>query len=201
MGESHHVAPKHRWSGSTNVDRNKTVVLLRDMLITPSGGLLIGFEDGYISHRNRGQASWSLPLVSLRPPLWEPSVRRPVQSDKTHRLESPATAPIECLAASPEFIAFPALLVDENQIVNFRDATRSCLQELVNKAKLTSPTVEQNTPLSMILGSKQAEITHRCTYSRPHRALGDEQLVSTLVYGDHVSWEQLVAAYGGVEVY
>lgn len=113
-----------------------------------------------------------------------------------------ATAPLERLAVSPELITFPALPDNENQIiVNFRDAIRDCLQELVNKAKQTSPIINQKTTLSMILGSKQAEITHRCTYSRPHRAVCDGRLVSTLIYGDHVSWEQLIAAYGGFKLY
>jgi aminoglycoside phosphotransferase (APT) family kinase protein len=46
-----------------------------------------------------------------------------------------ATAPLERLAVSPEFITFPAIPDNENQvIVNFREATRDCLQEPVNKA-------------------------------------------------------------------
>ena len=51
------------------------------------------------------------------------------------------------------------------------------------------------TPLSRIFGSKQAEITHRCTYSFLHRALWDGQLVARLMYGDNVTWEQLVRVY------
>ncbi|KAG6017128.1 hypothetical protein E4U54_008242 [Claviceps lovelessii] len=112
-----------------------------------------------------------------------------------------ATAPLERLAVSPEFITFPALPDNENQIIiDFRDATRNCLQELVSKSKQTW-TCDKKTTLSMILGSKQAEITHRCTYSRPYRAVCDGRLVSTLIYGDHVSWEQLIAVYGKVKCY
>ncbi|KAF5136338.1 hypothetical protein E5D57_000098 [Metarhizium anisopliae] len=115
-----------------------------------------------------------------------------------------ATAPLKRLAVSPEFITFPALPDQENQpIVAFRDATRNCLQELVNKNKTeqSSAAIGRKTTLSMILGSKQAEITHRCTYSRPHRAVCDGRLVSRLIYGDKVSWEQLVAVYGGIKLY
>ncbi|QPH04275.1 hypothetical protein C2857_001157 [Epichloe festucae Fl1] len=124
--------------------------------------------------------------------------------DRLHVIDwsQAATAPLERLAVSPELITFPALPSSENQIIiDFRDAVRDCLQELVNKAKRTSPTADHKTKLYMILGSKQAEITHRCTYSRPYRALCDGRLVSTLIYGDGVSWKQLVAAYGGVEFY
>lgn len=110
-----------------------------------------------------------------------------------------ATAPLERLAVSPEFITFPALPDEENQIiVNFRNATRDSLQELVNRAQRSSPVVDRKTTLSMILGSRQAEITHRCTYSRPHRALCDGRLVSSLIYRAKISWEQLVAVYGEV---
>lgn len=115
-----------------------------------------------------------------------------------------ATAPLERLAVSPEFITFPALPGQENQpIVAFRDATRNCLQEMVNKTEQeqSSVAIGRKTTLSMILGSKQAEITHRCTYSRPHRAVCDGRLVSRLIYGDKVSWEQLVAVYGGIKLY
>jgi hypothetical protein len=110
------------------------------------------------------------------------------------------TAPLERLAVSPEFITFPALPDEENQIItNFREATRDYLQELENKAKQSSPTVDQKTTLAVILGSKQAEITHRCTYSRPYRAVYDGRLVSALIYGDNVSWQQLIAVYRGVK--
>ncbi|KAF4461319.1 Aminoglycoside phosphotransferase [Fusarium albosuccineum] len=113
-----------------------------------------------------------------------------------------ATAPLERLAVSPEFITFPMLEADKNQlIVNFRDATRAALHELETKAEPSSPTTKQKTMLSAILGSTRAEITHRCTYSRPYRAIFDGQLVAKIIYGSHVSWEQLVAVYGGIALY
>ncbi|KND87299.1 hypothetical protein TOPH_08043 [Tolypocladium ophioglossoides CBS 100239] len=109
-----------------------------------------------------------------------------------------ATAPLERLAVSPEFITFPGLSEEKNRvIVQFRDATRECLQELVDEVERFSPAGDRKTTLSTILGSRQAEITHRCTYSRPYRAIYDGKLVSKLIYGANVSWEQLVAVYGG----
>ncbi|KAG8415014.1 hypothetical protein J3458_008901 [Metarhizium acridum] len=113
-----------------------------------------------------------------------------------------ATAPLERLAVSPEFITFPALPDQENQvIIDFRDAVRGCLREFEDEGRRSMPSDAQKTTLSDILGTVQAEITHRCTYSRPHRAVCDARLVSALVYGTHVSWEQLVAVYGGISPY
>ncbi|KAG6183794.1 hypothetical protein E4U27_001218 [Claviceps purpurea] len=113
-----------------------------------------------------------------------------------------ATAPLERLAVSPEFITFPGISDEKNQVIlDFRATVRDCLQELVSKSEKTTPTKKKKTTLSMILGSKQADITHRCTYSRPYRAIWDGQMVAKLIYGDHVSWEQLVAAYGTVKYY
>ncbi|KAI5859873.1 kinase-like domain-containing protein [Durotheca rogersii] len=112
------------------------------------------------------------------------------------------TAPLERLAVSPEFITFPLLAPDKNQlIIDFRNATRDALHELEKRMESSPSAAKQSTALSTILGSRQAEITHRCTYSRPHRALFDGKLVSKLIYGDHVSWEQLVAVYGAVALH
>ncbi|KAI3337192.1 kinase-like domain-containing protein [Xylariaceae sp. AK1471] len=47
----------------------------------------------------------------------------------------------------------------------------------------------------------KADITHRCTYSLPHRALWDGRLVARLIYGDDVAWEQLVLVYEETDVY
>ncbi|KAG6188507.1 hypothetical protein E4U24_001377 [Claviceps purpurea] len=113
-----------------------------------------------------------------------------------------ATAPLERLAVSPEFITFPRISDEKNQVIlDFRATVRECLQELVSKSEQTAPKMNKKTTLAMILGSKQADITHRCTYSRPYRAFWDGQMVAKLIYGDNVSWEQLVAAYGGIKYY
>ncbi|KAG5989135.1 hypothetical protein E4U52_005892 [Claviceps spartinae] len=108
-----------------------------------------------------------------------------------------ATAPLERLAVSPEFITFPGISDEKNQVIlDFRATVRDCLQELVSESDPKTSAKKKKTTLSMILGSKQADITHRCTYSCPYRAIWDGQMVAKLIYGDHVSWEQLVAAYG-----
>ncbi|KAG6117969.1 hypothetical protein E4U12_001310 [Claviceps purpurea] len=113
-----------------------------------------------------------------------------------------ATAPLERLAVSPEFITFPGISDEKNQVIlDFRAIIRHCLQELVSKSEQTAPKKNKTTTLAMILGTKQGDITHRCTYSRPYRALWDGQMVAKLIYGDHVSWGQLVAAYGDIQYY
>lgn len=130
-----------------------------------------------------------------------------------------ATAPLERLAVSPEFITFPAIAAEKNQIIiDFRHAVRDCLQGLedereqaaqqqqlssnnVNQKPATTTTTTTTTMLFKILGSERAEIFHRCTYSRPYRALFDGRLVAKLIYKDKISWAQLVAAHGDVQVY
>ncbi|KAG6200444.1 hypothetical protein E4U35_006214 [Claviceps purpurea] len=70
-----------------------------------------------------------------------------------------AAAPLERLAD------------EKNQVIlDFRATIRDCLQELFSKSEQTAPSKNKLTTLSMILGSKQPDITHRCTYSRPYRA-------------------------------
>lgn len=112
------------------------------------------------------------------------------------------TAPLERLAVSPEFITFPGITDEENQvIIDFRNAVRDNLADLeANARKLASSSTSQ-TALSAILGTSRADIVHRCTYSFPHRALWDGRLVAGLIYKDKVSWEQLVAVFGDSDVY
>ncbi|KAG5989139.1 hypothetical protein E4U52_005896 [Claviceps spartinae] len=72
-----------------------------------------------------------------------------------------ATAPLERLAVSPEFITFPGISDEKNQVIlDFRATVRDCLLELVRNSEQATPTKKKKTTLSMILGSKQADITH-----------------------------------------
>jgi aminoglycoside phosphotransferase (APT) family kinase protein len=104
------------------------------------------------------------------------------------------TVPLERLAVSPEFITFPAGAAEVNQkIVAFRTLVREHLQRLEEAEGSTGT-------FSNFFGTKRAEITHRCTYSRPYRALWDGRMVAGLIYGDAVTWEQLVRVYGETEI-
>lgn len=136
------------------------------------------------------------------------------------------TVPIERLVVSPEFIPFPAGSPETNtKILTFRSYIREHLQYLektqcladkknskkrkrkctVDKQHLEKTKCAANkvspTLLSHIFGSKPADITHRCTYSLPHRAVFDGKLVAHLIYGDNIKWEQLVRVYGEMKIY
>ncbi|KAH8174145.1 phosphotransferase enzyme family protein [Sarocladium implicatum] len=109
------------------------------------------------------------------------------------------TVPMERLAVSPEFVTFPAGADENNQkIIRFRQLVIEHLQHLEVASKEAEG--DLGPFLSQVIGSKRAEITHRCTYSFPHRALWDARLVAKLIYGDHISWEQLVLIYGQMEL-
>ncbi|EGX94776.1 Protein kinase-like domain [Cordyceps militaris CM01] len=111
------------------------------------------------------------------------------------------TAPLERLAVSPEWITFPGITDEQNQVIlDFREAVRDHLRHLEAQSPHLAP-AGSKTMLLAILGTRRSDITHRCTYSFPHRALWDGRLVAKLLYQDAVSWEQLVAAHGGSQVY
>ncbi|KAG6290003.1 hypothetical protein E4U09_004635 [Claviceps aff. purpurea] len=51
-----------------------------------------------------------------------------------------ATAPLERLAVSPEFITFSGISDEKNQVIlDFRATIRDCLQELFSKSEQTAP--------------------------------------------------------------
>lgn len=54
----------------------------------------------------------------------------------------------------------------------------------------------EQTTLADIFGTVQAEIANRCALSNPRVALPYGRAVQELVYGQHVSWEQMVLAFG-----
>ncbi|KAM3563214.1 hypothetical protein MY1884_001364 [Beauveria asiatica] len=101
-----------------------------------------------------------------------------------------------------KFITFPGITDEENQvIIDFRGLVRDNLGDLEARSRESASSSGSKTTLSAILGTRRAEITHRCTYSFPHRAFWDGRLVAKLLYQDAVSWGQLVAMHGGSEVY
>ncbi|KAK4144484.1 kinase-like protein [Dichotomopilus funicola] len=111
------------------------------------------------------------------------------------------TVPLERLAVSPEFITFPAGLAEVNtSIVAFRELVREQLRLLENSRQGDEGEQIPQSTFSDLFGTRRAEITHRCTYSRPYRALWDGRMVAKLIYGIHVSWTQLVDAYGETEL-
>ncbi|RYC59629.1 hypothetical protein CHU98_g6582 [Xylaria longipes] len=108
----------------------------------------------------------------------------------------PKTVPLERLVVSPEIITFPGGSDEQNNnILTFKSLIREHLQHLEQTECLGNKT-SSTLLLSDAFGSKRAEITHRCTYSLPHRALWDGRLVARLMYGNDVAWEQLKTIMG-----
>jgi hypothetical protein len=105
------------------------------------------------------------------------------------------TVPLERLAVSPEFVTFPAGSGEQNDKIR---AFKALVHESLQRREETEASDGGSSPLLLIkfFASKRAEITHRCTYSLPHRALWDGRLVARLIYGHHVSWDQLVKCMG-----
>lgn len=109
------------------------------------------------------------------------------------------TVPQERLVVCPEFITFPAGSDKNNQkIITLRELVRESLKQFEEVGRGSGNT--SRPLLSQFVGSKRAEIIHRCTYSFPHRALWDARFVAGLIYGDQIPWEQLVNMYRGVEL-
>lgn len=121
------------------------------------------------------------------------------------------TVPIERLAVSPEFITFPAGSDEvNNSVLRLRSLVKESLQHL-EKTQCSDEDSGENlddsppgdtspTLLSHIFGTERADITHRCTYSFPRRALWDGRLVARLIFGEKVTWDLVVLMYGGINI-
>ena len=107
--------------------------------------------------------------------------------------------PVERLVICPEFITFPAGAKERNEkILKFKHLVQKELVHLEDNDQ--SHGMWKNRTLSEIFGTKRAEITYRCTYSLPHRAIYDGRMVAGLIYGSDITWEQLVSEYGGTPI-
>ncbi|KAL6854924.1 hypothetical protein ACO1O0_006060 [Amphichorda felina] len=107
--------------------------------------------------------------------------------------------PVERLVISPEFVTFPAGAKERNEkILKFKHLVQKELAYLEDNDQ--SHGMWKNHTLSKAFGTKRAEITYRCTYSLPHRAIYDGRMVAGLIYGSDVTWEQLVSEYGGTPI-
>lgn len=130
------------------------------------------------------------------------------------------TVPLERLAVSPELVAGLAMpdkhkesiaqllsimcqsLHDLQQEAGSQESPQGDEQaKLARKRKWEAdghedPNTMSQTTLADIFGTVRAEITNRCTYSNPRRALWDGRMVQRLIFGEHVSWEQMVEVFG-----
>jgi aminoglycoside phosphotransferase (APT) family kinase protein len=112
------------------------------------------------------------------------------------------TVPLERLVVSHEYSTYPTSPDEINDSIRaFRALVHEHLQHLEKTDRAADSCSPPRGLLSDFFKFKRAEITHRCTYSFPHRALSDGRVVARLIYGDEVSWDQLVRVYGQREMY
>ncbi|KAK4112798.1 hypothetical protein N656DRAFT_789436 [Canariomyces notabilis] len=94
------------------------------------------------------------------------------------------TVPIERFVTSQEFMTFPSGSEEvNNKILTLRSLVREHLRHLEEtrspEGKLPTPLLSQVSGPTLLVG----------------------RLVAGLIYGDHVSWEQLVRVYGTLDLY
>lgn len=108
------------------------------------------------------------------------------------------TVPLERLVVSPEFTTFPGVAAERNKkLRDFRSLVHEHLKTL--EEERYSPATK-GLP-SHIFGSTRQDISYRSTYcSAPQRVFWMGKLVAGLIYGDEVTWEQLVRVYGHLEM-
>ncbi|KAJ4411351.1 hypothetical protein N0V82_009002 [Gnomoniopsis sp. IMI 355080] len=111
------------------------------------------------------------------------------------------TVPLEKLACSPEFMTLPGWTDAQNEpIVYFRNLVRDFLKELERSLATSGAGVEtQKTMLSAIIGTPKAEIVHRATYTSWRRTVVDAKYIRELMWGDSISWTDIMEKYGKEE--
>ena len=127
-------------------------------------------------------------------------------------------APIEQLSVCPELVIFPGLSEEKNRpIVEFKKLVIQFLLEMENeKAKReeksggeTQPLHQERgnlkhsrhfTPLSTYMASGSAELMHRQYMASPKGSLWAAKRVAKLMYGEHITWEQLKDVYGCMQL-
>ena len=123
-------------------------------------------------------------------------------------------APLEQLSVCPELVVFPGRSDEKNQpIVEFKKLVIHFLKvkedEIVkaesdregglfplDQQQGTSEQSRRLTPLSAYMDSASAELMHRQYMASPKGSLWAGKRVAKLMYGEHVSWEQLKEVYG-----
>ena len=64
----------------------------------------------------------------------------------------------------------------------------------------TPPFDHQLIPLSTYMASESAELIHRQYMASPKGSLWAAKRVAKLMYGEHVTWEQLTKVYGCMQI-
>lgn len=123
-------------------------------------------------------------------------------------------APIEQLSVCPELVIFPGLSDEQNRpTVEFKKLVIQFVREMENekaeeeeKRGGKTPLLDQQqgsmkqsqhlTRLSTYMASESAEIMHRQYMASPRGSLWAAKRVAKLIYGEHITWEQLSKVYG-----
>lgn len=128
-------------------------------------------------------------------------------------------APVEQLSVCPELVIFPVLSEEQNRpIAEFKKLVIQFLQEMEqkmakeeengedkggDKGEENTPLMSQRqgntdhlTPLSTYMASDSAELMHRQYMASPNGSLFAAKRIATLIYGEHIAWEQLKQVYG-----
>lgn len=118
-------------------------------------------------------------------------------------------APIEQLSVCPELVVFPGLSEEQNRpIVEFKKLVIQFIKEMENgeKGEGKMPPLGQQqgkmkqsqhlTPLSTYMASESAELMHRQYMASPKGSLWAAKRVAKLIYGEHITCEQLRKIYG-----
>ncbi|KKZ62869.1 hypothetical protein EMCG_02779 [[Emmonsia] crescens] len=124
-------------------------------------------------------------------------------------------APMEQLSVCPELVIFPGLSEEKNRpIVEFKKLVIEFIEEMENeKAKEEKEKGEGSTshsdqqlgnmkqsqhfmPLSTYMASKNAELMHRQYMASTNGSLWAGKRIAKVIYGEHITWEQLREVYG-----
>ena len=117
-------------------------------------------------------------------------------------------APLEQLAACPEFLIFPAASDEVNKpIIAMKDLVVQFIKHLEQEQQEsqseqavgeTDAPAKPVTRLSTYLASKRADIALRHSLSQPRVYLPDGKSMAMRLYGTAVTWEQLKEVYGAM---
>jgi len=116
-------------------------------------------------------------------------------------------APLEQLSVCPELISFPGRTDEGNKpIVDLRKMVIRYLQKVESCNESSVPAVDHETEgnsnkistLSEYMASESAEIMHRLYMASPKGSLWAGKRVAKLMYGEHITWDQLKEVYGTI---
>jgi hypothetical protein len=127
-------------------------------------------------------------------------------------------APIEQLSVCPELVIFPGLSEEKNRpIVQFKNLVIQFVKEMENEKAKDEEEREGKTPsldqqqgnmkqsqhltlLSTYMASGSAELMHRQYMASPKGSLWAAKRVAKLIYGEHITWEQLTKVYSCMQL-